>query len=148
MAIRNVGVHADLGELIPEEAPMLENLPQALLAYISSAPLLLSRAEEHVKRLKKKDRLRLNFRSPTLTVPYGCLILSLTAITNCDAEVIFCEPSSAGTAAAKTIPYAFEEGDFGSARSRFQAYQFRQVVVWKRGTLRGLLSCILTHRVS
>jgi hypothetical protein len=42
---RNVGAHAELGELTKEEAPILENLTRAILEYVSSAPLLIAQAD-------------------------------------------------------------------------------------------------------
>ena len=55
-ALRNVGAHAELGELTPEEVPIVEDLCRAILDYIYTAPYLAQRAEESLARLIKKDR--------------------------------------------------------------------------------------------
>jgi hypothetical protein len=52
---RNVGAHAELGELTTAEVPILEDLTRAILEYVYSAPLLVSQAEQHLQRLKSKE---------------------------------------------------------------------------------------------
>lgn len=49
--LRNVGAHADLGELTSEEVPIVEDLCRALLDYIYTAPYLASRADETLSKL-------------------------------------------------------------------------------------------------
>lgn len=51
--LRNVGAHAVLGELTQEEIPVLDDLINALLEYVYSAPHLVQRAESKLKRIKK-----------------------------------------------------------------------------------------------
>jgi len=53
--LRNVGAHADLGELTEAEVPVLDNLTCAILEYVYTAPLLVSDAEECLKRLRGDD---------------------------------------------------------------------------------------------
>ncbi|HEX3555225.1 MAG TPA: DUF4145 domain-containing protein [Thermoanaerobaculia bacterium] len=48
----NVGAHATLGELTPEEVPVLDDLCRAILEYVYSAPSLAQCAEERLNRLK------------------------------------------------------------------------------------------------
>lgn len=48
----NVGAHATLGELTPEEIPVLDDLCRAILEYVYSAPSLAQCAEERLNRLK------------------------------------------------------------------------------------------------
>jgi hypothetical protein len=48
----NVGAHATLGELTPEEIPVLDDLCRAILEYVYSAPSLAQCAEERLKRLQ------------------------------------------------------------------------------------------------
>src|SRR5664280_1434744 len=56
-ALRNVGAHAELGELTPEEVPIMEDLCRAILDYIFTAPYLAQRAEEILSRLiKRKEK--------------------------------------------------------------------------------------------
>jgi hypothetical protein len=52
--LRNVGAHAELGELTTAEVPLLEDLTRAILEYVYSAPLLVSQAEKHLQQLKRK----------------------------------------------------------------------------------------------
>lgn len=53
--LRNVGAHANLGELTEEDVPLLDDLAQAILEYVYSAPQLVQRAEKRLKALKKAD---------------------------------------------------------------------------------------------
>jgi hypothetical protein len=51
---RNVGAHAELGELTTSEVPIVDDLCRALLDYIYTAPHLADRAEASLKLLEKK----------------------------------------------------------------------------------------------
>jgi len=51
--LRNVGAHADLGELTESELPVLDDLTRAILEYVYTAPLLAREAEERFEILKK-----------------------------------------------------------------------------------------------
>src|SRR5439155_23371991 len=57
-ALRNVGAHAELGELTPAEVPIVEDLCRAILDYIYTAPYLAQRAEASLSRLIKKEKRR------------------------------------------------------------------------------------------
>lgn len=61
--LRNIGAHADLGELTEQDIPVLRDLAHALLEYIYSAPLLVQRAEERLSEL--------NARSPERRTKHG-----------------------------------------------------------------------------
>jgi hypothetical protein len=52
--LRNVGAHAELGELTPAEIPILTKLCVAIVEYVYSAPHLATQAEECLNRLKGK----------------------------------------------------------------------------------------------
>jgi hypothetical protein len=54
--LRNVGAHADLGELTDAEVPVLDNLTRAILEYVYTAPVLVADAERCLKRLKDRKR--------------------------------------------------------------------------------------------
>lgn len=49
--LRNVGAHAELGELTMKEIPIVEDLCRALLDYIYTAPYLAQRADETLNKL-------------------------------------------------------------------------------------------------
>ncbi|MBI2166503.1 MAG: DUF4145 domain-containing protein [Chloroflexi bacterium] len=53
--LSNVGAHAELGDLTPAEAPILEDLSRAVLEYVYSAPHLASQAEERLAALRVGD---------------------------------------------------------------------------------------------
>ena len=53
--LRNVGAHAVLGDLSRREVPVLEGLARAILEYVYTAPLLVMRADNRLKRLKKRS---------------------------------------------------------------------------------------------
>jgi len=53
--LRNIGAHADIGELTDEEIPILDSLCAAILEYIYIAPKLINQAEKHILRLKEKN---------------------------------------------------------------------------------------------
>ncbi len=50
--LRNIGAHADLGELTEEELPVLNDLTRAILDYVYSAPYLASIAASRLSELK------------------------------------------------------------------------------------------------
>lgn len=52
--LRNIGAHADLGELSSADLPVLDGLTRAILEYVYSAPLLITEAEKRLARLKHK----------------------------------------------------------------------------------------------
>ena len=56
--LRNVGAHAELGELTVGEVPVLDELTRAILEYVYSAPALARRAEALLAKLRKKSSLR------------------------------------------------------------------------------------------
>jgi hypothetical protein len=56
--LRNIGAHANLGELTGAELPVLDDLTRAILEYVYSAPLLAREAEERLARLKKQGPKR------------------------------------------------------------------------------------------
>lgn len=56
--LRNIGAHADLGELTEAELPVLDDLTRAVLEYVYSAPLLAREAELRLARLKQKKSKR------------------------------------------------------------------------------------------
>lgn len=51
--LRNVGAHAELGELTPREVPVVEDLCRALLEYIYTAPHLAKRADDALTSILK-----------------------------------------------------------------------------------------------
>ena len=53
--LRNIGAHPGLGELTPEEMPVLEQLCRALLEYVYSMPALLDQAQLCLDQLGKKN---------------------------------------------------------------------------------------------
>ena len=54
--LRNIGAHADLGELTQAELPVLDDLTRAILEYVYSAPALASEAEKRFANLKAKQK--------------------------------------------------------------------------------------------
>lgn len=50
--LRNVGAHADLGELTAEEIPFLDDLCRAILEYVYSAPTLIAKAQATLEKLR------------------------------------------------------------------------------------------------
>jgi hypothetical protein len=52
--LRNVGAHADLGELTEEEVPVLEDLCRALLEYVYTAPCIAKMATERVAAIQAR----------------------------------------------------------------------------------------------
>tara|TARA_R110002096_G_scaffold24760_33_gene78106 strand:- start:4031 stop:4486 length:456 start_codon:yes stop_codon:yes gene_type:complete len=53
--LRNVGAHADLGELTDDEVPVLAALCQAVLEYVYSAPMQVARVEQLLENIKAKS---------------------------------------------------------------------------------------------
>ena len=52
--LRNIGAHANLGELTENEIPILEAMINAILEYVYAAPLLIEKVEERIEALKLK----------------------------------------------------------------------------------------------
>lgn len=52
--LRNIGAHANLGELTEAELPVLGDLTRAILEYVYSAPSLAAEAEARLASLKSK----------------------------------------------------------------------------------------------
>jgi hypothetical protein len=52
--LRNIGAHADLGELSNADLPVLDGLTRAILEYVYSAPLLIRETEKRLAKLKNK----------------------------------------------------------------------------------------------
>jgi hypothetical protein len=52
--LRNVGAHADLGNLTPAEVPILHELCRAILEYVYTAPELMRKVQVRIDKLKKK----------------------------------------------------------------------------------------------
>jgi len=50
--LRNIGAHADLGELNKSEIPILESLSKAILEYVYSAPALMTSVQEKLAAIK------------------------------------------------------------------------------------------------
>ena len=53
--LRNIGAHANLGELTADELPVLDDLTRAILEFVYSASLLAREAEERLAKLKTKS---------------------------------------------------------------------------------------------
>lgn len=56
--LRHVGAHAWIGELGPEEVPILDSLCRAILEYVYSAPNLVKQAEERLNQLRSRQRTK------------------------------------------------------------------------------------------
>jgi hypothetical protein len=52
--LRNIGAHADLGELTPAEVPVLDSLCRAILEYVYTAPQLVEEVERRLQKLKRR----------------------------------------------------------------------------------------------
>jgi hypothetical protein len=52
--LRNVGAHADLGDLTPAEVPILYELCRAILEYVYTAPELMQKVQAQLDKLKNK----------------------------------------------------------------------------------------------
>lgn len=53
--LRNIGAHADLGELTQEEVPILDALCRAVLEYVYTAPKLIEQVSQRIDDLKKRN---------------------------------------------------------------------------------------------
>jgi hypothetical protein len=51
--MRNIGAHAELGELTPAEVPVLDDLCRAILEYVYTAPRLIDQVRLKLDKLKK-----------------------------------------------------------------------------------------------
>lgn len=54
--LRNIGAHADLGELTKAEVPILEALSKAILEYVYSAPALIQLVQAKIDSLKSRQQ--------------------------------------------------------------------------------------------
>lgn len=54
--LRNIGAHADLGDLTPAEIPVLGDLCEAILEYVYTAPALIQRGRARLDDLKKSSK--------------------------------------------------------------------------------------------
>lgn len=52
--LRNIGAHADLGELTKAEVPILEALSKAILEYVYAAPALIQLVQTKIDSLKTR----------------------------------------------------------------------------------------------
>lgn len=52
--LRNIGAHADLGELTPAEIPVLNSLCRAILEYVYTAPKLVEDVERRLQKLERQ----------------------------------------------------------------------------------------------
>ncbi len=50
--LRNIGAHADLGNLTPAEVPILDDLCKAILEYLYTAPQLIEQVDKRLQKLK------------------------------------------------------------------------------------------------
>jgi hypothetical protein len=57
--LRNIGAHADLGELTPSEVPVLHGLCRAILEYVYIAPQLVEAVDKRLQQLKSESRSEL-----------------------------------------------------------------------------------------
>lgn len=54
--LRNVGAHADLGDLTKKEIPFLDDLCRAVLEYVYSAPELVEKAKKRLEEISKSPQ--------------------------------------------------------------------------------------------
>lgn len=54
--LRNIGAHADLGDLTKDEIPVLQSLCEAILEYVYQAPALVERVARRIEELKLKTK--------------------------------------------------------------------------------------------
>jgi hypothetical protein len=54
--LRNIGAHADLGELTEEEIPILEDIINVILVYLYSAPDMIIQITKKVEEMKKEKK--------------------------------------------------------------------------------------------
>ena len=50
--LRNIGAHADLGNLTEAEVPVLDDLCRAILEYVYAAPKLIEQVEQRLQELE------------------------------------------------------------------------------------------------
>jgi uncharacterized protein YutE (UPF0331/DUF86 family) len=50
--LRNIGAHADLGELSDNEIPIVEELINAILEYVYEAPAIIEKVNIEIQKLK------------------------------------------------------------------------------------------------
>ncbi|MGH0032847.1 MAG: DUF4145 domain-containing protein [Myxococcota bacterium] len=62
--LRNVGAHADRGELTSAELPLMDDLCRALLEYVYGAPLLVKKAEKSLERLRSRRKKTATKKKP------------------------------------------------------------------------------------
>jgi hypothetical protein len=55
--LRNIGAHADLGELTSADIPILDDLSKAILEYVYSAPHFAQAAEDRFKSVKAEQKV-------------------------------------------------------------------------------------------
>lgn len=67
--LRNVGAHADLGSLTPEEIPVLEALCSAILEYVYRAPQLVALVEKRLKKVKSRPKRSSGARAKKVATP-------------------------------------------------------------------------------
>lgn len=67
--LRNIGAHADLGELTAADLPVLDELTRAILEYVYSAPLLAREAEERFAALKAAGQKETKKANPSREQP-------------------------------------------------------------------------------
>jgi len=54
--LRNIGAHATLGELTRGEAPILDDLCNAILEYVYTAPHRVEKVAKRIDELKKRKK--------------------------------------------------------------------------------------------
>jgi hypothetical protein len=54
--LRNIGAHADLGDLTSAEVPILDDLCRAILEYVYTAPKLIEQVELKMAELRKSNK--------------------------------------------------------------------------------------------
>jgi len=56
--LRNIGAHADLGEIVKDDVPILIALCEAILEYVYRAPSRLKLLQSRIESLKKKTSIK------------------------------------------------------------------------------------------
>ncbi len=54
--LRNIGAHADLGDLTPAEVPILDDLCRTILEYVYTAPQMITQVERRIDELKQRSK--------------------------------------------------------------------------------------------
>lgn len=62
--LRNIGAHADLGELTPKEVPILDDLCKAILEYVYAAPAMMMHVQKKIDLLKTKNLKKVSTKMP------------------------------------------------------------------------------------